>query len=55
MPLLTSRQLAKELGVSERTLQRYLAMGKIPYYRLPSGVPRFDLAKVLRALEVKKK
>ena len=55
MPLLTSQQLARELGISQRTLRRYVAIGRIPIYKLPSGTLRFDLAKVLRALEVKRR
>ena len=54
MPLLTPKQLSQELGISERTIRRYIARGKLPVYRLPSGVPRFELSKVLAALERKK-
>ena len=55
MPLLTQKQLANELAVSERTLHRYVARGKIRCYRLPGGTKRFDLSKVLADLEVKKR
>jgi excisionase family DNA binding protein len=34
---LTTTEAAAFLGVSERTLRRYLALGLLPYGRLPGG------------------
>ena len=39
-------EVAKYLGVSRRTADRFVAGGFIPYYRLPSGRKRFDLEEI---------
>lgn len=43
-PPLTTQQAANYLGVSVRTLDRYVDAGKIRPFRLPSGHRRFRLA-----------
>ncbi|MEU7813870.1 MerR family DNA-binding transcriptional regulator [Pseudonocardia sp. NPDC049154] len=49
--LVTSGQLAKELGLSLRTIQRYIASGAItPELRTPGGHTRWDPEKVRRQL-----
>lgn len=49
--LLTSGELAKELGVSLRTVQRWVADGVIgPEYRTPGGHGRYDLDSVREQL-----
>lgn len=40
-PLLTRAQVAEQLGVSRRTVQRYTEDGVLPCVRLPSGQPRY--------------
>jgi excisionase family DNA binding protein len=35
--MLSTSQAATELGVSERTLRRYIATGQIDFHRLPGG------------------
>ncbi len=54
-PLITTRELAKELAVSPRTLARYVERGwLIPAITLPSGQYRWNLASVksqLRAMQ----
>ena len=39
-------QAAKELGVSQETLRRWEAVGKIEVERTPNGHRRYDLAKL---------
>ncbi len=39
-------QAAKELGVSQETLRRWEAAGKIEVERTPNGHRRYDLAKL---------
>jgi excisionase family DNA binding protein len=39
--LMQVRQTARELGVSERTIQRWAESGVLTPVRLPSGVRRF--------------
>lgn len=49
--LLTSGELAKELGVSLRTIQRWVADGVIePEFRTPGGHTRWDLEAVRKRL-----
>ena len=43
------REAAKELGVSEATLRRWEASGKIEVERTPNGHRRFDLKKLRQA------
>jgi excisionase family DNA binding protein len=38
---LTAKQMAKALGVAERTIWRWLELGKITCTRLPNGAVRF--------------
>jgi len=38
---LTAKQMAKALGVAERTIWRWLEKGKITCTRLPNGAVRF--------------
>ncbi|WP_433508437.1 MerR family DNA-binding transcriptional regulator [Pseudonocardia halophobica] len=48
---MTSGQLAKELGLSLRTIQRYIASGAItPELRTPGGHTRWDPDAVRREL-----
>lgn len=50
--LLTSGELAKELGVSLRTVQRWIAEGVIrPEFRTPGGHTRWDLDSVRTQLK----
>lgn len=45
--VLNTREAAGELGVSERTLRRYIASGQIDFRRLPGGhyrIPRQAIA-----------
>ena len=45
--LVTTTEAAKQLGISSRTLQRYVAAGLIvPDLTLPSGRYRWDVAKL---------
>jgi DNA-binding transcriptional MerR regulator len=49
--LLTTSELAKELRLSVKTVQRYQRQGKIqPKFTLPSGQHRWDLEDVLEQL-----
>ena len=41
--MLNTKQVAEKLGVSERTIERWMTDRKIPYYRL-NGIIRFDEA-----------
>lgn len=49
--LLTSRQLALELGISPATVTRRVADGSLPFHRLGARSLRFDLAECLAATE----
>ena len=48
--LLSKRELAAILNVSERTLDNWLAQGKIPRLRLSNRLTRFNLSRVEAAL-----
>jgi excisionase family DNA binding protein len=48
--LLSKRELAAVLNVSERTLDNWLAQRKIPRLRLSNRLTRFNLSKVEAAL-----
>jgi DNA-binding transcriptional MerR regulator len=49
--LLTTSELANELRLSVKTVQRYQRQGKIhPKFTLPSGQHRWDLDDVLEQL-----
>jgi excisionase family DNA binding protein len=48
---LTAAQAATLLGVSVRTLDRYIEQGRITPKRTPGGHRRFDPADVIRLLE----
>jgi DNA-binding transcriptional MerR regulator len=49
--LVTTTEAAKRLGVSARTLQRYVAAGLItPDLTLPSGRYRWDVARLLEQI-----
>jgi excisionase family DNA binding protein len=49
--LVTTSELAKALGVSLRSVQRYIRDGTItPEHRTPGGHYRFDVDKVRREL-----
>lgn len=39
--MLNQKEVAKKLGVSERTIGRWVDARKIPYYNL-NGIKRFD-------------
>jgi excisionase family DNA binding protein len=49
--LLSKRELAAVLNVSERTLDNWLAQKRIPRLRLSNRLTRFNLPKVEAALE----
>jgi len=48
--LLTKRELAAALNVSERTIDNWLAQRKIPRLRLSERLTRFNLCRVEAAL-----
>lgn len=52
-PLIKARELAEKLAVDVATVRRWSAAGAIPH-TLIGNVRRYDLAKVLAALESKK-
>jgi excisionase family DNA binding protein len=47
----TKRDVAREAGVSLRTVDNWIAQKKIPYRKLSPRLIRFDLDAVARALE----
>jgi len=49
--LLTKRQLAEQLGVGVRTVEEFMYTRRVPVIRLSQKLVRFDLAKVVSALE----
>jgi excisionase family DNA binding protein len=49
--LLTPSQVARLWGVSRRTVQRYIADGKIPAIRLPGGQYRIRAEDAQAAIE----
>jgi DNA-binding transcriptional MerR regulator len=54
--LLTTTELAKELRLSVKTVQRYQRQGKIqPKFTLPSGQHRWNLDDVLEQLRALRK
>jgi len=48
--LLSKRELAAVLGVSQRTIENWLLEKRIPRLRLSARLTRFNLPKVLNAL-----
>ncbi|MBX5464865.1 MAG: helix-turn-helix domain-containing protein [Clostridia bacterium] len=52
MALLTTEELARELGCSVRTVKRMMAEGRIPVVRVGRRLVRFDLERVLERLSV---
>ena len=52
-PLLTIRDLAEYLGVSEKTVRRLQAAGRIPFVRVGRGI-RFDPGDVFRWISARK-
>jgi excisionase family DNA binding protein len=48
---LSKRQLAEVLGVSPRTIENWLSERRLPQLRLSPRLTRFDLTKVLAALD----
>jgi excisionase family DNA binding protein len=50
-PLLTAPQVAVRLNVSEQTVRRWAASGRLPAARLPGGRLRFAPADVDKLLE----
>jgi len=49
--LLSKKEVAKILGVSPRTIETWLSQRRIPQLRLSARLTRFDLPKVLAALD----
>jgi excisionase family DNA binding protein len=47
---LSLQQVAQRLGVSTRTVRRWLRLGKLPHVRLPSGSVRVSVADLEQAL-----
>ena len=48
---LSKKQLAAFLGVSSRTIENWLSEGRLPQLRFSPRLTRFDLPKVLAALD----
>lgn len=48
--MLTKKELAKLLNVTERTIDRYREKG-MPFIKLPTGTIRFELEKVNKWME----
>lgn len=48
--LVTAKELAEELRVSEKALYRWVAQDKIARFRLPSGQVRFPIDEILETL-----
>lgn len=44
--ILTAPQVAELLGVSDETVRRWVAQGRIAHFLLPSGKPRFRRADI---------
>jgi excisionase family DNA binding protein len=52
--MLTTKEAAEVMGISPRTLQRYVTEGKVrPSYRLPGGQMRWDLDDLKQQLREK--
>ena len=51
MKWLKKKELARELHVSLRTIDKLMAQRKIPYYKLSSHLVRFNLERVKEHLE----
>jgi|1186.fasta_scaffold1009793_3 excisionase family DNA binding protein len=52
--MLTTKEAAEVMGISHRTLQRYVTEGKVrPSYRLPGGQMRWDIEDLKDQLRVK--
>lgn len=51
--MLNQKQIAKKLGVSERTIGRWVNANSIPYYLL-NGIVRFDESVIDSWLEKKR-
>lgn len=49
--LLTPRESVRLLGITARTLDRYVATGKVEALKLPSGHKRFRRGDLLALLE----
>lgn len=49
--LLTSRELAKRLGVTAGTIKRWRSQGRIPAIEITAKTVRYDPADVRRALD----
>ena len=49
--LLSKKEIAEILGVSPRTIEAWLAQRRIPQLRFSPRLTRFDLPKVLAALD----
>jgi excisionase family DNA binding protein len=52
VPLITRKQVAELLSVSLRTVDRWIARGELPYYKL-GKVVRFKLSDIQERLETK--
>ena len=49
--LIRKRDLAKQLSLSQRTIDNFVRQKRIPVHRFSSRLVRFDLCKVQRALD----
>jgi excisionase family DNA binding protein len=49
--LLTVAQAASLLNVSEKTIRRWVAAGKVPYVKLPGGTLRLPQGALLASLQ----
>ena len=48
--MICKRELAKELGVSQRTIDNWVRQKRIPVHRFSSRLLRYDLRRVQNAL-----
>jgi len=49
--MLSGRELARRLGVSNVTVSRYASAGKIPFVRIKDGRKRYILSEVISAMK----
>lgn len=49
--LITVKEAAQLMKSSERTIFRWMQLGRIKAFRLPSGIARFSRSGLLRAME----
>ena len=52
--MLSGRELARRLGVSNVTISKYASAGKIPFVRIKDGRKRYILSEVISAMKDEK-